>query len=607
MTARRKRSRARTAAPRPTAARRAGAGATILVAGLAFALYANTLGHGYALDDDFVTVKNRYVQQGLSGIPSILTRGYFSGFDGTNDKQYRPLVLLTFALEKSLVGEDPRFHHLVNVLLYMACAGAALALLRALMPDADPSVPLAAALLFVVHPVHVEAVANVKSRDELLAFLLVAMALHQALRHVDRGAQRLPLAAAGLFGLACLSKESAITAVAVVPAMLLVFRRPTRATVARATATFALAAAAYLVVRTVVLDAGTYDRDLDVINNSLMAATTRGEWYGTALLVLAKYARLVVLPHPLAWDYSLATIPVVGLGSAPALASLALHAALAGFALTGLRTRSPASFGVLFYLVGISLVSHLVVRIGATMGERFLFTPSFGICLAAASFVAWHPRAGPRRIDRGRFVGLSVLLLVAAILTISRNRAWKDNDTLFAWDMAHTSGSARAHFSLAAAVRTRGEATADPAARRALIEDSIRENRAALAIYPRYAQAAYNLGVSHQDLGHVEPALDAYRRALAVDPRLKEAENNVGVLLFGQGDVSGALAAFERALLIDPAFADAVGNVGACYHNLGDHERARANYLEALRLNPANARIRQGLADLDRAAPEPVP
>jgi hypothetical protein len=448
----------------------------------------------------------------------------------------------------------------------------------------------------VVHPVHTEAVANIKSRDELLLFLFLGTGLRAGIDW-DRASPWRRAAGVAATLLACLSKETAV----VQPALLLLAWHLTGKGVRRSLGPVLAhggAVAASLGMRALVLDRMTFGGKLDVIDNTLAAAGGPGERLATATAILGRYLGLVAWPHPLAWDYSFARIPVVGWNDAGALASLGAHGLLAVAAALGIRRRRAAGFGLAFYALTMLLVSNVVVLIGATMGERFLFVPTFGLAVAAAdvmgraSAAAWWRAAGalPALL-------LGVLLAAGAGATVVRNRAWKDNATLFQADIAVCGGSARARFALASEHRLAGERLPPGPRRDELLLLSEQGNLEALRIHPGYTQAWYNLGVTYDAMKDPTRAAAAYREVLARDPRHKEALNNSGVILFPQGKLAEAEAFFRRALEVDPAYADALGNVGACHHSRGELVEAMAMYEKALAVDPGNARMRRGIDD----------
>jgi hypothetical protein len=191
--------------------------APFILFALAFLLYVLTFGHGFVLDDPMSVELNQYVQKGISGIPDILTSNYRAGVEGANSsgQVYRPLSLIMFAIEHDLAPNSTFLLHFINVLLYAFSAVAVWLLYRALLPNASYLLPFAAAVLFVAHPIHTEVVANIKSRDEILALLFIALSLWACVKYLQQNTIGWLLAMIGSYFLALLSKESAITMIPV--------------------------------------------------------------------------------------------------------------------------------------------------------------------------------------------------------------------------------------------------------------------------------------------------------------------------------------------------------------------------------------------------------
>ena len=152
-----------------------------LIAIVAFALYFNTLHHEYVLDDSVAITNNQFVQKGFAGISSILKVDLWH-FSNLTLGYYRPLSLITFAIEQELFGKAPHISHFINILLY-ALTGFILCLwLMELFSGYERIFPFLVCLLFIAHPVHSEVVANLKSRDEMLSFLGILSVLFLSLR-----------------------------------------------------------------------------------------------------------------------------------------------------------------------------------------------------------------------------------------------------------------------------------------------------------------------------------------------------------------------------------------------------------------------------------------
>ena len=178
----------------------------LLLALLSFLLYSNTLNHGFALDDGSAISENWVTKKGAAGIPLLLTKHYRYGYWNSKGVLYRPVSMVMFAVEWGLSPDNPKLHHGVNVLLY---AGTALLLfftLAELFAAFHLLLPFAASLLFLVHPVHVETVANIKSRDEMLAFFFSILSINFLWKYLKREEVKWMIGAVLAYGIALFSK-----------------------------------------------------------------------------------------------------------------------------------------------------------------------------------------------------------------------------------------------------------------------------------------------------------------------------------------------------------------------------------------------------------------
>ena len=578
---------------------------------LALALYANTLGHGYALDDRLVITHNEFVRAGLSGLPRILSEDYLRGYlaEKANPMaggRYRPLSLVTFAVETAVFGPDhPFVGHLMNVLLYAACCALFYRVATTLLGERAPhggwlSLPFLAALFFTVHPLHTEVVANIKSRDEILALSFALASVLFALRAVDRRQRAPAIGAAVCFFLALFSKESAITFLAVVPLSLWCFRAPARAGLVRVMPGIAAAAVAYLTLRAIFV-AGPAAPGGDLLNDPFLGASRADTW-ATICHVLGRYAQLVVWPHPLTNDYAPYQIAIHTWRDAGPWLGLGVQLGLAALALSGARTRSIPAYAAAFYLATLSIGANVVVPTGTFLAERFLFAPSAG---AALGF-AWALRAGVDRWipDSPRRAVVAALAISAAVvlgaLTVLRNPAWKDSYTLFTTDIAVSSGSALANANVADVMLIRASETSDPGERARLEADAVAHLDTALRIHPRYERALEMLSVARGRRGDADASLAALERLFALNPRRGKVAFNAGTMILEHHPERSADAVryLERAVDLDPDDADARANLGVAYYQTGDLARAIASFERAVALAPDRADHRANLEQL---------
>jgi len=602
-----------------------------------FLLYANTINHSYVLDDDVVYLKNKDVQAGLSGIPSILTHSFIYGFTGHNDQSYRPVVLIIYAIEKEFFGNNPRTGHFINVLLFALACVLLYKLINILFSShvslLNAHYSLLVALLFASHPIHTEAVANIKGRDDILNFAFFVLSLTYILRYVDSEKKKYFGLSVLFFFLALLCKEMAVTFLAIIPMTVFFFRGLPLKKIFSGMLAFAGVFILYMLIRGSVLDTVTFEEKMKVVNNALAAATNESDRIATAIFILGKYILLLFFPHPLSWDYSFNQIPIVSFSDIRVIGVLCACLGLVIYSVIVLvkKMKSPRpplqggehspsevfAYCILFFFITMSVVSNLFIMIGSTLGERFLFVPSLAFCIALAVFLL--PSSALLKVEKitreksASNEGLAksllnirggVLFVIIALFsfkTFSRNKDWKNNLSLFTAGVEATPNSSRAESALGSSYREMGEKEPDPGKRMEYFQKAIVYYTKAIEILPDNTEALYNAGVSYYGMGDKENALKAYEQALAVSPEYTNAANNAGVIYFERKEYEPAKKYFLQAVKYAPNNSDALGNLGAINHNQGNMREAVDYYKQALAINPANQNVQNNLAKAQQA------
>ncbi|MCO6489630.1 MAG: tetratricopeptide repeat protein [Phaeodactylibacter sp.] len=599
-----------------------------LVAGglfaLSFLLYVNTLSHDYTLDDAIVIYDNMFVKDGVSGIPGILSKDTFFGFFKEEGKaslvaggRYRPLSLVFFALEVQLFGETPLMGHLFNGLFYGLTAVVLYLLLLKLFhstrnPNRAGFIALAAALLFAVHPAHTEVVANIKGRDEILALLGSLAALYFSFRAYRENKPLLNAVAGLVFFLGLLSKENAITFLAVGPLAYYFFTKASPGAIVRQTVPFLVAAAAFLAIRFSVLGFGLSEPTMEMMNNPFVKVEggqylpfTAQERLATVFYTLGKYLQLLVFPDILTHDYYPRHIGVMDFSDWGAWASLVVYIALAIYALRQLPKKDPVSFAILYYLATLSIVSNLLFPVGTHMAERLLFMPSAGYCLLLAILgYRWAKARAPKGKEPALrqftpvLATLAIVSLAYAVRTVLRNPAWKDNYTLFTTDIQYSPNSAKLRNAVGGELVTQSLAVQDPNQKRNMLTQAVGHLQQALRIHPNYKNAYLLLGNAYNYLQEYEKSIEAYKNALAIDPGYAEAQRNLGITykdagqFFGekQGDLSKAVRYLEQAREIMPNEYEVLRLLGVAHGIRGDRVEAMEYFTLATQADPGNAR-----------------
>lgn len=587
----------------------------------AFLLYANTLTHDYTQDDAIVIYDNMFTTDGFNGISGILKYDTFYGFFKVEGKdklvaggRYRPLTLVMFAVEYAVFGENPFIGHLGNVLLYGLLGVVLYILLLKLFRSRGnislgPFLALLTTLFFMAHPTHTEVVANIKGRDEIMTLLGSLAALLFSIKAFKEEKLWMNLLAGVFFFLALLSKENAITFLAVVPLTYFFFTKAKIGKIALQTLPFLLAALLFLFIRGQVLN-GNFGSEIsmELMNNPFLKIEN-GRWVSlgfsekmaTIVYTLGKYIQLLIFPHPLTHDYYPRHIDLMAWTDWQVLLSGATYLGLAVIGLIGLLKKRIWSFGILYFLITLSIVSNIVFPIGTNMSERFLFMPSVGFCLVVISLLF------PLReviIEKERnhknimLLGiLGIILLLFSAKTIHRNFAWKDNFTLFTTDIQVSKNSAKLRNSVGGELSAAAIKLQDSNQTTVMLQEAVGHLKEAIKIHPTYKNAYLLLGNAHNYLKKYEEAITYYDQALKLDPSYSDAYNNRGItyrdagLFYGQqqGDLNKSIQYLMEAQKVLPDDYETVFGLGVAQGMSGNITQAITLFSKATQLQPNSA------------------
>jgi len=266
----------------------------------------------------------------------------------------------------------------------------------------------------------------------------------------------------------------------------------------------------------------------------------------------------------------------------PVLSSVAL-AAITAAVLRRRRERPYLLAGWLWYLGTLVPVIGLVQVGEQAMADRYTYVPLIGI-FVALSWLGWE--ALGRRDGRLAAAALPVLLLLG-IVAHAQVRVWQDSVTLFRHALAVTENNHTAHLNLGMALAERGD-----------LEEAVRQYRETLRIRPDYAHAHNNLGVALSRLGDERGAIEQYREALRLDPANAEAHYNLGQSLVAAGRTGPALERFREAVRLDPDYVEARYNLGTLLARQGAWPEAVDQLRRVIELRPgyAEAHYNLGLA-----------
>ncbi len=584
-----------------------------------FLLYANTIPHDYTQDDAIVITDNQFTQKGIAGIPGLLANDTFFGFFKVEGKskivsggRYRPLTPVMFAIEHQVAGNAPWLGHLINAILYgvtglVVFQFLLLFLAKIGLSGEAPWIALLTTGLFLLHPLHTEVVANIKGRDEMMAFLLSMVALWTATRYADTQKLKFAVLSGVSLFLALLSKENAITFIVIIPLALYLMKHKTTGNLIGSSVPAIIAVVLFMALRTSILGLDFGGTPSELLNNPFLKIEnneyvpfTFGEKSATIMYTLGRYLQLFLFPHPLTHDYYPRHIGIMHWTDWQVWISFLLYAGLTVlvFRLLFMKKMSPrvklVLFGILYFLVTLSIVSNIIFPIGTNMSERFMYMPSLGLCLIAG----WGLTLLKKRFStRAMWITAGLIFLLLGIRTITRNTVWKDNFTLFLTDIQTSKESAKLLNSVGGELITQGVSVENETERNQMFREAQPYLKKALQIHPNYKLAYLLLGNSHFYLGEYAEAIAMYRQTLKLDPSYGEGMKNLGFALRDggkalgekQNDPQGALTYLLEAEKYLPDDSETMRLLGVAYGRLGQPQNAIRYFEKELALASSNA------------------
>lgn len=471
---------------------------------------------------------------------------------------YRPLITLSYRLDRALWGMNPAGYHLTNLLLHLAATLLVYAVARRTLRQTAAA--WTAAVLFAVLPAHAEAIGWIQGRVDLLAAALALVALWALLRSQEvQGRPGWGWGGAGAlaFFLALLAKESAAPLPLAWAAWEIAAPEPERRRTWLARfAPLAVAFLAYWLLRREILGAGVhFPLGFSPLWPRLVALGC----------VLAEYARILFLP-----DTTLNLHRVLRIHAGPGAVAVAagMAAVLAGGLLLAWRHRRDlfpwAAWGPIMLAPPLLFIWYAPAPdLGYFTAERFVYLPSVGWCALAGVLLSRALQAQRAAgLPRAGWCTCGALVVAYAGLTVLRLAPWADSVDLYHGMQVHPD---------------------QPLEIRLFIHN--------------------NLGGVYLDRGDFPAAEREFQTALRLRPDYPFALSNLGVLRVRQGRPAEAVPWFERAIRLDPTYADAYANLGAAHEAVGDRAAARSAYAAGLQHRPDSARLREGLARVGGTAP----
>jgi tetratricopeptide (TPR) repeat protein len=545
----------------------------VLLVAIAYAMVAR---FGFTrFDDPTYVTENPHLVGGLTGaaIRWAFTTGY-----GAN---WHPLTWIAHLLDVQFFGFNGGAHHIVNVVLHIISTVLLFGVL-ARMTDARWRSAFVAAG-FGLHPIHVESVAWVAERKDVLSALLWTLTLWAYVSYVRTRTARAYVAVLIAFALGLMAKPMVVT----LPFALLLLdawplqrfslAKPDRGSlwplVREKLPLFGLAAASSVVTFLVQRAGGTV---------AVATALPFAQRMGNAALSYIAYLGKTIWPAHLAAYYPYASpVPWGRVAMNVLLIALLTVGALIA------RKRFPYVFVGWFWYLGTLIPAIGIVQVGTqAMADRYTYIPLIGIFLLAAwglgDIVRW--RGSLQRVSVG---AAAAVIALWTVLTRAQVRHWESSMTLWTHALQVTSNNYAAHTYMGNALAVQGD-----------LADALAHYDEAIRIRPDYAEAHNNMGPALAAEGRIDDAIAHFTEAIRLRPGYADAHSNLGVALATRGQYDQAVTQYTEALRLDPDHVRARVNLGLAYRALGRPADAMRELQTALRMSPNNEDARRAIAEL---------
>ena len=598
-------------------------------------VFLNTLGHQFSDDDVMIIQKNDDVLRGISGISPILTNNSFHGFNrhvSTSqhllDASYRPLSLISFAVEQQFAGTKPEnvpiqfawdvnqngqvepdedinedhvfsqddffaraigWRHFTNILCFTLCVSLIYVFFSKYVPSIKPDVLFVACLLFALHPIHTEVVATISGRDQLFSLSFMLFTLIFACRYLS-SYRKMDLTVFGIcFLLALLSKEYALTLFLIFPLFVYVFR-PNYLVNATIKTWFYLILVAlvslsvYLYARSFMMSSinQVVTAQMNRITSPFFMSTESQQW-ATKCVILLNYIKLMFLPFPLISDYSFHSIDFYESASVETLLSIGFLSLLLFTIIYTLWKRKPIAFPLMLLLVWLLPESNLFNQSSSLMSERAIFHASLGFCFLLAwplniFLSADHP------ITKCRLFAIRAFILLVAtgafLMSFVRNRDFETNQSLMSADLPKAADNVRLLSGVANTYYEKATNLENKKEQRQLVEKSNALIRKGFCLDKGYVPFYQTLSLNHYLIKQYDSSETIARTGLTYELH-DEILNSIiesisreyifdGLKHYKLHQKDSALICFDKALQTNPRNADAYYNKSVVLKQQGD-------------------------------------
>jgi tetratricopeptide (TPR) repeat protein len=549
---------------------------------LVFITYGNSIKNDYNIDDGFVVSideGNKLTNKGIWAIPKMLTSNYSTGPGVTYG--YRPLGKITMAIEYSLWENNPQYSHFINLLLFALNVYLLLLFIKkiaAMFHYENMSLIYLSLVLFILHPIHTEVVCSIKNREEILCFIftLSAALVYFKFREKNKWIYLLPFIL--LTVLAFLSKQTAVSLLGII--LLIIFfsewvLKDNHFDIKIIKAVFNIRnfivlVLVYYIFRFIVNDMLLILPPGDIgvqFESNPYFFSPDSHSFPNGIQTIFFYLKKLIIPFPLLFYYGYNMLPDQNWNTFYPYAGILLFIIFGYLVFRNIKRKQHLffTFWLLFFAATLFPFTNLFKNYYVTgiVGERLIYQASAGFCMLLIYTINYMLKLAENKIRENNFVKFEYLTymitgLIALpyfILTIDRNKDWKDKKTLYENDIQYLSNAARANYIYAGNIMKRlSDGENFQVNKEAEIQKAIHYFNAALKIYPKVNSSWLALGnVYRSYLSMPDSALFFYSK---VDTSSKytyvRARELMGSIYYAKNDSLKALQYYKEAFTLYP-------------------------------------------------------
>ncbi len=554
--------------------------------------------YGPSLGNQFVTWDDELLITENQTIKTLSVGSIKQAFTSYDPELYIPLTFVSYQIDHAIGGEDPFVYHLHSIGLHIV--NALLVTLLLFLLFNQPWIPIFCGLLFLVHPLNVEAAAWASARKDVLSMFFSLGSLITYCWYCLRSQRKWLWASIAFFVLALGAK---VTIILLPLALVLIdahYHRPLDRRLFIEKIPFALLTIAFGII-------AMFGK------GKVLAASSTASKFWLGLKSIAVSLGHFIWPSNLSVMYPQTT--PVSLFSPDIALSAVVVIVLAVLIVLSLKRTPRVLIGAAFFMLMLLPTFINVTKGGDTYftSDRYVYAAMIGLLYVVATLIEWlHNRPVSYRFQSKRtnlIAGILVLIIgIFAVQARTQALTWRTSETLYVSVIESYPAAHAAHNNLGLEYLAQGKFTDaeqefmksliirdDPYARLNLASaylklnrpaDAMREYQQVIDADPSHATAYYGLGTIAQSQGKVDEAADYYAKAIEKDPKQSMAYNNLGAIMLRRENWAAAIDAFSHAIAINPEFPEAEYNLGVAYEQNGQLAEAIQAYEAATALNP---------------------